>query len=294
MTTYELTTRPPAATVRAARPHRFRWLRELGLLVGLYAGYSAARLLGDSDLAGATANANDLLALERTLHLDIEVPANDAVQAWPLLAIVASYWYSLLHYVVTPAVLVWVYRRRHGDYPRVRNALVIASAIGLVGFTLLPMAPPRMLPGFVDTLATTAGSGWWGGDASAPKGMGALTNQLAAMPSLHVGWAVWVAWVVAGLSTHRWVRILAIAYPVITTLVVVGTANHYLLDAVAGALVVLVGIRLARWLCRRPDRAHRHLPVPALPPALPGPRPPQSSASGSSNPVSGRTVESSS
>ena len=72
MTTYELTTRPTAATVRAARPHRFRWLRELGLLVGLYAGYSAARLLGDSDLAGATANAHDLLALERTLHIDIE------------------------------------------------------------------------------------------------------------------------------------------------------------------------------------------------------------------------------
>ena len=85
-------------------------------------------------------------------------------------------------------------------------------------------------------------------------------------------------------------RILAIAYPVITTLVVVGTANHYLLDAVAGALVVMVGIRLARWWCRRPDRAHRHLPVPALP----AQRPAQSSASASSNPVAGRTVESSS
>ena len=140
---------PTAGRHRAggAAARRLRWLRELGLLVGLYAGYSAARLLGDADLAGATANAHDLLALERSLHLDIEGPANAAVQAWPLLAIVASYWYSLLHYVVTPAVLVWVYRRRHGDYPRVRNALVIASAIGLVGFTLLPMAPPRMLPG---------------------------------------------------------------------------------------------------------------------------------------------------
>ena len=117
MTTYELTTRAPAATVRVARPpDRFRWLRELGLLVGLYAGYSVARLLGDADLAGATANAHDLLALERSLHIDIEAPANSALQAWPLLAIVASYWYSLLHYVVTPAVLVWVYRRRHGDY----------------------------------------------------------------------------------------------------------------------------------------------------------------------------------
>jgi hypothetical protein len=242
MTTYELTTRPTAASARVAQPHRLRWLRELGLLALLYAGYSLARLLGDSDLAGATANAHHLLDLERALHIDIEGPANSAVQAWPLLAIAASYWYSLLHYVVTPAVLVWVYRRRHGDYPRVRNALVIASAIGLVGFTLLPMAPPRMMPGFVDTLATTAGSGWWGGDASAPTGMGALTNQLAAMPSLHVGWAVWVAWVVASLSTHRWARILAIAYPVITTLVVVGTANHYLLDAVAGGATVLLAL----------------------------------------------------
>jgi hypothetical protein len=292
MTTCELTTRAPAATFRVARSGRYRWLRELGLLLGLYVGYSAARLLAHADLAGATVNAHDLLDLERVLHIDIEASANSALDAWPVLAIVASYWYSLLHYVVTPAVLVWVYRRRHGDYPRVRNALVIASAIGLVGFTLLPMAPPRMLPGFVDTLATTAGSGWWGGDASAPKGLGALTNQLAAMPSLHVGWAVWVAWVVAGLSTHRWVRVLAVAYPVVTTLVVVGTANHYLLDAVAGAVVVVVAFRLARWLSRRPARPHGRPPgLPSLPAqrhrAQPG-------ASASSKPVSGRTVESSS
>jgi hypothetical protein len=114
-----------------------------------------------------------------------------------------------------------------------------------VGFTLLPMAPPRMLPGFVDTLASTSSVGWWGGDASAPRGLGALTNQLAAMPSLHVGWAVWVAWVVVTHSTRRWVRVLAVAYPIGTTLVVVATANHYLLDAVAGAAVVAVAIRLS-------------------------------------------------
>ncbi len=279
MTTCELTTRAAAPAAPAVRPRRARWVRELGLLVGLYAGYSVARLLGHADLAGATANAHDLLALERSLHLDVEGPANDAVQTWPLLAIVASYWYSLLHYIVTPAVLVWVYRRRHGDYPRVRNALVIASAIGLVGFTLLPMAPPRMLPGFVDTLASTSNAGWWGGEASAPKGMGALTNQLAAMPSLHVGWAVWVAWVVVGLSTHRWVRLVAIAYPVVTTLVVVGTANHYLLDAVAGAVVVAVGFRLARHVACRPAGWHLRRPV-------------QSSASGSSTAASARTVPS--
>jgi PAP2 superfamily len=225
-----------------------RWLRELALLAILYVGYSAARLIGHADLDSAVVHARDLLAVEGLLHLDIEAPANTALAAWPVLAVLASYWYSLLHYVVTPAVLVWAYRRHHGDYRRIRDALVLASAIGLVGFTLLPMAPPRMLPGFDDILASTSGAGWWGGDASAPRGLGALTNQLAAMPSLHVGWAVWVAWVVVTHSSRRWVRVLAVAYPVGTTLVVVATANHYLLDAVAGAAVVAIAIRLSRRL----------------------------------------------
>ena len=247
MTVCELTSRvnerPRAA--RVARTGRVRWLRELALIAVLYAGYSVARLIGDADFHSAVVHARDLLALERLLHIDIEAPANAALAAWTPLAVLASYWYSLLHYVVTPAVLVWAYRRHHGDYRRVRDALVLASAIGLVGFTLLPMAPPRMLPGFVDTLASTSGVGWWGGDASAPRGLGALTNQLAAMPSLHVGWAVWVAWVVVTHSTRRWVRVLAVAYPIGTTLVVVATANHYLLDAVAGAAVIGVAIRLS-------------------------------------------------
>jgi hypothetical protein len=272
MTVCELTSH---ATERpwASRSGRVRWLRELALLAVLYAGYSAARLIGDADLNSALLHARDLLAIERLLHLDIEAPANAALAAWQPLAVLASYWYSLLHYVVTPAVLVWAYRRHHGDYRRVRDALVLASAMGLVGFTLLPMAPPRMLPGFVDTLASTSGAGWWGGDASAPRGLGALTNQLAAMPSLHVGWAVWVAWVVVTLSTRRLVRVLAVAYPVGTTLVVVATANHYLLDAVAGAAVVWVAIRLSRRLS-------------------PGSR--QSTAHGSSEPGSGSVVVSSS
>jgi O-antigen ligase len=112
------------------------------------------------------------------------------------------------------------------------------------------MAPPRMLPGFVDTLAMTANAGWWGDDASAPRGLGELTNQLAAMPSLHVGWAVWVAWVVVRLTKRRWLRVLGVAYPVMTTLVVVATANHYLLDAVAGAAVVALAVRLSRRTAR--------------------------------------------
>ena len=219
---------------------------ELALLALLYVGYSAARLLADGDVAGAVANAHDLLHLESVLHLDVERSANQLLTDVPGLALVASYWYSALHYVVTPAVLIWVYRRHALGYRRVRNALVLATATGLLGFVLLPMAPPRMLPGYVDVLATTSGSGWWGSDASAPKGLGGLTNELAAMPSLHVGWALWCAWVVFLCTRNRWLRVAATCYAAGTTLVVIGTANHYVLDAVAGAAVVAVAVVATR------------------------------------------------
>jgi len=217
---------------------------ELALLVLLFVIYSVGRLLGHPALPTATAHARDLLHIEALLHLDVELQANELLDSVPLLALIGSYWYALLHYVVTPTVLLWAYHARPLHYRKVRNALVIASAIGLVGFTLIPMAPPRKLPGYVDTLAVTAQHGWWGSDASAPRGLGAMTNQLAAMPSLHVGWALWCAWVVFTLAQRRWVRIAAIAYPIGTTLVVVGTANHYVLDALAGVVVMLIGIHV--------------------------------------------------
>ena len=197
-------------------------------------------------MSRAVANAHDLLRLESVLHLDVERSANHLLTGAPGLALVASYWYSALHYLVTPAVLVWVYRRHALGYRRVRNALVLATATGLAGFVLLPMAPPRMLPGYVDVLATTSGSGWWGSDASAPKGLGGLTNELAAMPSLHVGWALWVAWVVFLCTRNPWLRVAATFYAAGTTLVVVGTANHYVLDAVAGAVVVAAAVVATR------------------------------------------------
>jgi hypothetical protein len=223
---------------------------ELALLVLLYVGYSVGRLVGHADLPSATAHARDLLHLEALLHLNIERHANELLDSVPIIALIGSYWYAALHYLVTPAVLVTAYRRAPHRYRQVRSTLVAGSALGLVGFTLLPMAPPRMLPGYVDTLATTAGSGWWGTDASAPKGLGGLTNELAAMPSLHVGWALWCAWVVLLLSRTTWVRGLAVTYAAGTVLVVVATANHYLLDAVAGAAVMVAGHQLAQRAAR--------------------------------------------
>jgi hypothetical protein len=219
---------------------------ELALLALLYVGYSAARLLADGDVARAVANAHDLLHLESLLHLDVERSANHLLTGVPGLALVASYWYSALHYLVTPAVLVWVYRRHALGYRRARNALVLATATGLAGFVLLPMAPPRMLPGYIDVLSSTSTHGWWGADASAPKGLGGLTNELAAMPSLHVGWALWCAWVVFLCSRRWWLRALAASYAAGTVLVVLGTANHYLLDAVAGAALIGAAVLVTR------------------------------------------------
>ena len=252
---------------RAARSARPRAGLELGFLALLYVGYSLARLLADDDPGRATGNAHRLLDLERVLHLDVEGWANQLFVDLPGLSLAASYWYSALHYLVTPAVLFWVYRRHPLGYRRVRNALVGATAAGLVGFVLLPVAPPRMLPGYTDVLAITSVHGWWGSDASAPKGLGGLTNELAAMPSLHVGWALWCAWVVFLCTRSSWLRAAAASYAVGTVLVVVGTANHYVLDAVAGALLILLAVLVTRPRVRgeTPDLAAGHQPATASP-----------------------------
>lgn len=240
-------------TTTTAAPSRPLPSREIGLLLTLYVAYSAARLVGHPDRAAATANARRLLRVEAGLHVDIEGTVNHLVGRLPDLGLVASYWYAALHYLVTPAVLLWVYRRHARHYRRARTALVAGTALGLVGFVLLPMAPPRMLPGFVDTLAANADHGWWGADASAPRGLGGLTNELAAMPSLHVGWALWCAWAVFLCSRSTALRVGAATYAAGTAVVVVATANHYVLDAVAGAAVIATGIALsglgrgARW-----------------------------------------------
>jgi PAP2 superfamily len=257
------TVQTTAGQVSRLRP---RPRRELGLIVLLYVGYSLARMVADADLGTAVVNADALLDLEGMLGLDVERAANEALMSVPGLALASSYWYSLLHYVVTPAVLFWVYRSHSGRYRRVRNALVTGTAIGLVGFVVVPMAPPRMLPGYVDTLAATSEHGWWGGQASAPRGLGSLTNQLAAMPSLHVGWALWCAWVVLLCTRVTWLRLAAVAYAVGTTVVVVATANHYVLDAVAGAAVIAVGVAAVR--PQRLTRRVRSRGTGAVPDAL--------------------------
>ena len=240
-------TRPGPTHVAGALARRLPWWsRELGLLVGVYLVYSLGRLVVGADAGAAMARGAELVSFERQLSWLSEVRLNEALQDVPVLAVLASYWYTALHYTVTPAVLVWLRRRHPGSYVPARTALVAATLLGLVGFWLYPTAPPRMLAGhgFVDTLAYFSDWGWWSTDASAPKGLGGLTNELAAMPSLHVGWAVWVGWCVATHARRGIVRVAAIGYPVVTSLVVVATANHYWLDVLAGAALVAAAIAL--------------------------------------------------
>jgi hypothetical protein len=158
-----------------------------------------------------------------------------------------------MHYIVTPVVLVWMYRTHRTQYGPARTALAFSTTLGLFGYLLLPTAPPRMIAGtgLQDTLAATRDWGWWGGEGSVPRGLGALTNQFAAMPSLHVGWAIWCGVLVAMYARRRWVKALGIAYPIATTVVVMATGNHYLLDAVAGALTMGVGALLTAAVTRR-------------------------------------------
>jgi membrane-associated phospholipid phosphatase len=173
------------------------------------------------------------------------------------LGLLCAYLYATLHYLVTPLVLGWVGIRRREAYPRARSALLLATAFGLLGYWLAPTAPPRLLDtGLTDTMAVFSGAGWWGDAASAPRGMESLSNQYAAMPSLHVGWALWVALVVYRHARGPLARGLAVAYPVLMSVVVMATANHYLLDVVAGIACALAADHLCtRWARRRASGA---------------------------------------
>ncbi|MFH8841108.1 phosphatase PAP2 family protein [Streptomyces sp. NPDC017868] len=234
-----------------------RWWAELSLIAVVYAAYSGGRILVKGDEASAVGHGLAVLRFEEGLGIDAEHPLNRLFTSVPALGIPADFAYASLHYLVTPAVLVWLFRRRPAHYRAARAWLMLSTLLGLVGFTLLPTCPPRLLDaahGFSDTMAHFSAYGWWGGEASAPRGLGGMTNQYAAMPSLHVGWALWCGVMLWRYGRTPLTKALGLAYPLVTALVVMGTANHYLLDAVAGAAVMGAGLLLAPYALRLVDR----------------------------------------
>ncbi|MEU6666310.1 phosphatase PAP2 family protein [Streptomyces sp. NPDC046727] len=241
---------------------RLRWWTELPLILLVYGCYSAGRLLARGDVTSAVDHGLAILRIEKALYLNAENPLNRLFTREAWLGVPADFWYASLHYLVTPAVLIWLFRARARHYRAARTWLMTSTFMGLIGFTLLPTCPPRLLSaghGFVDTMAQYSSYGWWGGEASAPRGMGGMTNQYAAMPSLHVGWALWCGVMIWRYGGTRLAKVFGVAYPLLTAIVVMGTANHYFLDAVAGAAVMGVGLLLAPRVMRVLDLVRARL-----------------------------------
>lgn len=223
------------------------WWIEAMLCVLGYVVYTALRDVAPRRVAVADVHGLDILHFERGLHISVEATLNRWLALRPDFSDVATFWYSDAHFVVTIGVLLASLRMVRGR--RLRLALYTTTAIALVVFWAFPTAPPRLLPqgGFVDVIAHLPALG----SVSDPA-VARLSNQYAAMPSLHVAWAVWCAVVVwqlvgsigAELPVVTWqaragraaLRSVAVAYPLATALIVLATANHYLSDVVAGAL----------------------------------------------------------
>lgn len=222
-------------------------LLELLLIRVTYAAYQKVRLAatGGSNTEGrarAETHGRQILDLERWLHLDIEHWANHAVVNIAWMRNFFDFYYESFHFVVPLSVLAVLYWRRPVDYRWARASLGFTTILALVGFWLYPLAPPRLMPGFgiIDTVHGVQ-------DFSKPDygTLTALTNQYAAMPSLHFGWSLWCGLVIAIIAPRWWMKALGLLHPFFTATAIVVTGNHWVLDAVGGAMVVGGGFGLA-------------------------------------------------
>jgi len=229
-----------SAVPRVQRSRRRFVVTEIALLGSLYGLYTLARNMRSQDLDQANAFAHHLVSVERILALAFEPQVNHWVDARVWIAVPLCFWYATLHYLVTPSVLILVARKRPDLYGSARTSIVLATLVALIMYWTLPTTPPRLLGvnSYVDTMEHYAGYGWWGAHASAP-GPAAWTNEYAAFPSMHAGWSIWVAIQLTRLFPRRWPAVLGWLYFLGTSFVVIGTGNHYTIDILVGALIVV-------------------------------------------------------
>jgi membrane-associated phospholipid phosphatase len=244
---------------RGAPASRTRLWVEALVIAWLCWVYDLINNLAPLRLRSALAHGWGVLHLERSLGLDPELTLNRWLTAHHTLGLMLSDYYDNAHFVVTLGLLGWLWYRRADIYRPLRNTLVAINVIGLAVFWLYPTAPPRLLAGsgFDDVVASTHALGGWHTGTLA-----AAANQFAAMPSLHMAWAVWCSLVMWRLSPRRWVRCAAVIYPCLTCVAVLATGNHYLLDVLAGVATAVLAALLvraleARWRARVALRALR-------------------------------------
>jgi membrane-associated phospholipid phosphatase len=221
-------------------------LLQILLLIGFYVLYGMVRLAvnGGAYNPGYRpfGDAYRIIHVERVLHVFVE----PAIQNWAVpqhwLMVAASFIYLNAHLVVTGCVVAYIYARHNRSFYLLRNAFMIAMVIALIGYWLYPTAPPRLMPewGFTDAVKQVTG-------ITAEQGVSSSAlNLYAAVPSVHVCFAVLAGWSMASLSSRRWVKAVWALYPVLITFVVIVTGNHYLTDVFLGALTAGVSVLLAR------------------------------------------------
>jgi hypothetical protein len=249
-----------------------RWYVEVLVAVTGYTIYAGIRNLQGRQQSRAAyqraaRNSFAIVHVERHLGVYHERAFQRLVLRVPVIVKALDSYWALAHFTVTVAVIAWLIRRQPARYRPLRTALAICTGLGLFVFAVFPSVPPRLLPtsfGFVDTWGKVGGIA-----ARTPPRIERISDPFAAMPSLHVAWAVWCAAAVYPACTRRWSRLAAVAYPVLTVIAVVASANHFILDCVAGAactgLAFLIvgwwGRRRRRW-AREPEAARSAHPPP--------------------------------
>jgi hypothetical protein len=249
---------PDASGSDTTRPvQRSHWWREVLIIASFYLLYTLVRdLRGDRPVSvfQAMTNAHRIIHVERWFGLFHE--AN--IQQWFLhyrgLVRLCDDFYGTIHFVAVIAVMVLLFFRYPYRYRLWRNTLAITTGLALIGFSFFPVMPPRMLPPgyhFVDTLRVVGGL--WS-FSSGP--VNDVSNQYAAMPSLHTSWSAWCALALIPLIRSLWGKVLVALYPLVTIFCIVVTANHYFADVIAGLLLLAVAYVLALLITTGLDRRH--------------------------------------
>lgn len=209
----------------------------VGLLGALWFAYAAVRNAAGNTRLVALDNATRLLDVESALGIDIESALQSAI-AWPQASVAANSYY-LLHFPLTLTVMSIAFvRSRKVVFPALRNAVIACTAVALGIHTLMPMAPPRMLPGILDMGLTH------GPDPYSLAGS-SHANQFAAMPSMHVAWAILCGYAIWQLSGRRGLQVIGVAHPLVTSFVVVLTGHHFVADVAIGAGLAFLALVLA-------------------------------------------------
>jgi len=224
-------------------------LRQVSLFSAAYIAYRLVRGVVEGNANAAFAHARDLISLERTMHFFVE----PSIQTWAsgshMVMVGASWLYVNAQTSVTIAALLYLYLRHNRSFYFVRNMFLIAMGIALVGYTVFPTAPPRFMPewGFFDSVYDLTGLN---GSTSTHASVSALFNPYAAVPSMHVAFALMIGGTLARLCRRRVAKAMWIMYPFLMAFVIIVTANHFILDALLGALTAGVSAYGATWLAR--------------------------------------------